>query len=98
MGLMKLVRQCIQSQNFWQFFVVFFCTIFLLALRSNAQSRKRLDLDDLSIKGELLNDGRLNIIGRQRLSLQNYVKFRTNYRQIMVQELPTPAPKKMSVR
>lgn len=64
----------------------------LLILFSFAQSRNRLNLEDLSIKGELLNDGRLNIIGRERLDLQNYVKFRTNYRSEMVKELPTPAP------
>jgi len=79
-------------KNLWQILIIF--ASLLLVMRANSQSKARLDLDDLSIKGELLNDGRLNIIGRERLSLQNFVKFRTNYRQIMIQELPTPSPKR----
>ena len=79
-------------KNLWQILIIF--ASLLLVMRANSQSKARLDLDDLSIKGELLNDGRLNIIGRERLSLQNFVKFRTNYREIMIQELPTPAPKR----
>ncbi len=80
----------------WQMFVLLVFLLLFIVFKADAQSKKKLDLEDLSIKGELLNDGRLNILGRERVSLENYVKFRTNYRQVMVQALPTPAPKRMS--
>ncbi|MCB0348372.1 MAG: hypothetical protein KDD37_06025 [Bdellovibrionales bacterium] len=80
----------------WQMLVLLVCLVMFIVFKADAQSKKKLDLEDLSIKGELLNDGRLNILGRERVSLENYVKFRTNYRQVMVQALPTPAPKRMS--
>ena len=76
--------------------ILLICLMLFIAFHADAQSKKKLDLEDLTIKGELLNDGRLNILGRERMSLENYVKFRTNYRQVMVQALPTPAPKRMS--
>lgn len=64
-------------------------------LMQTVLAKNKLDLEDLEIKGELLNDDRLNIIGRDRNELKNYVKFRTNYRTEMVEGLPTPAPKSM---
>ncbi len=57
-----------------------------------ANAKNKLDLDDLDVKGELVNDDRLNIIGREKNELQNYVKFRTNFRAEIIEELPTPAP------
>lgn len=53
-----------------------------------AQSRSRIDLDDMMIKGELHNDDRINIYTRQKNELKNYVKFRTSYKQEMLEELP----------
>ncbi len=61
--------------------------------QAHAQSKK-LDLDDLMIKGELHNDDRLLILSRQKNELKNYIKFRTNYRQEILQQVPQPAPKK----
>jgi hypothetical protein len=90
-----------QQQNYrWQMFILFLFLLMFISYNASAQARskKKLDLEDLSIKGELLNDGRLNILGRERVALENYVKFRTNYRQVMVQGLPTPAPKRVSDR
>jgi hypothetical protein len=55
-------------------------------------AKNRLDLEDIAIKGQLHNDNRLNILGRQRNELKNYVKFRTNYRSEIIEGLPTPAP------
>jgi hypothetical protein len=56
-------------------------------------AKSRIDLDDMMIKGELHNDDRLMILTRQRLELKNYVKFRTSFRDEMLQELPTPRNK-----
>ena len=52
-----------------------------------------LDLDDMMIKGELHNDDRINIYTRQKNELKNYVKFRTSYKEEMLQELPVMQPK-----
>ena len=58
-----------------------------------SQSRSRIDLDDMMIKGELHNDDRINIYTRQKNELKNYVKFRTSYKEEMLQELPVVQPK-----
>lgn len=54
--------------------------------------KKRLDLDDIKIQGELFGDDRLSILNRQENELKNFVKFRTNYRNEIVEELPEPRP------
>lgn len=59
-----------------------------------AQSKSRIDLDDMMIKGELHNDDRLMIMSRQQNELKNYVKFRTSFKEEMLQELPVPHPKR----
>ena len=58
-----------------------------------AFAQKKLDLDDLKIKGELLNDNRLRILAREKGSLKNYVKFRTNFRKEIIEGIPKPLPK-----
>ena len=77
-------------------FLIAILAILILVLQifipGTVQARNRLDLDDIAIKGELHNDNRLNILGRQRNELKNYVKFRTNFRSEIVEGLPTPAP------
>lgn len=61
---------------------------------ASAQTKARIDLDDMMIKGELHNDDRLMILARQKNELKNYIKFRTSFREEMLQELPIPRPKK----
>jgi hypothetical protein len=50
--------------------------------------KKRLDLDDMMVKGEIHNDDRLMILARQKNEMKNYVKFRTSFKEEMLQELP----------
>ena len=59
---------------------------------SPARAQARLDLDDIDVKGELINDDRLVILSREKNELQNYVKFRRNFRSEVAEELPQPAP------
>lgn len=59
---------------------------------SPARAQNRLDLDDIDVKGELINDDRLVLLSREKNQLQNYVKFRTNFRSEIAEELPQPAP------
>lgn len=63
------------------------------SLTASAQSKK-LDLDDLMIKGELHNDDRLLILSRQKNELKNFIRFRTNYRDEILEQAPKPIPKK----
>lgn len=58
-----------------------------------AQTRSKIDLDDMMIKGELHNDDRINITSRQKNELKNYVKFRTSYKEEILQEVVAPKPK-----
>lgn len=65
----------------------------IVSISSRAQNKK-LDLDDLMIKGELHNDDRLLILSRQRNELKNFIKFRTNYREEILEQVPKPQIKK----
>lgn len=56
-------------------------------------AQQKMDLDDISIKGELHNDDRLRMLAREQNRLKNYVKYRTNYRAEMIQGLQRPEPK-----
>lgn len=70
-----------------------FSILLTLSVSSLAEAqRKRLDLDDIKIQGELFGDDRLNILNRQENELKNFVRFRTNYRNEVVEELPEPRP------
>ncbi len=68
-------------------------TILFVAANASAQERRRVDLDDLMIKGEIHNDDRLMILARQKNELKNFVKLRTSYKEEMLQELPVPLKK-----
>lgn len=58
-----------------------------------ALGQSKMDLDDITIKGELHNDDRLKMLARQKNELKNYVKYRTNYRKEIVEGIPKPRPK-----
>lgn len=73
-------------------FVVFLILPFFAAAQTPAKNR--MDLDDLTIKGELHNDDRLLIISRQKNEMKNFVKFRTNYREEILQQLPKTQKKR----
>lgn len=72
-------------------FILGFFLILVFANSSYAQNK--LDLDDLDIKGELLGDDRIQLINRQQNILKNHVKFRTNFREEIMEELEKPMPK-----
>ena len=71
-------------------FIVGIFVVLLFGTESWAQ--KRVDLDELEIRGELYSDNRLVIVGRDRNELRNFVRFRTNYRKEIIEVLPVPAP------
>ena len=47
---------------------------------------KKLNLEDITVKGELLSDDRMNFVRRQREELKNRIRFRTNFRAEILQE------------
>lgn len=66
--------------------------IFILCGFSFAKAQSKMDLDDVTIKGELHNDDRLKLLARQKNELKNFVKYRTNYRSEIIEDLPKPKP------
>jgi hypothetical protein len=47
---------------------------------------KKMNLEDIAVKGELLGDDRMSFVRRQREELKNRIKFRTNFRNEILQE------------
>lgn len=64
---------------------------FFICLTSHAQ--QKMDLNDISIKGEVHNDERLRLLAREKNRIKNYVKYRTHYRAEIIQGLIRPEPK-----
>ena len=58
------------------------CAVFIFASLSSesASAQARVDLEDLSVKGELLNDNRLRMSSREATRIQDRVKYRKNFR------------------
>jgi hypothetical protein len=52
----------------------------LLFSPRQASAQARVDLEDLSVKGELLNDNRMRMTSREATSIQDRVKYRKNFR------------------
>ncbi len=49
----------------------------------------RVDLDDVSIQGELLSDDRIRLLARARNSLAGQIKVRSSFREEILEHLPT---------
>lgn len=69
----------------WSYLLI---VVVIQSVPSYSFSQNRMDLGDIDIKGELHNDDRLRMISREPNSLRNHVKFRTNFRKEIVQNLP----------
>jgi len=79
---------------------VFFATVlfsnFAVFAQSSSQGSGRVDLDDVSIQGELLSDDRIRLLARQRNILSDELKVRTDFRAEIAESLPpyfSPEPK-----
>lgn len=58
--------------------LILMTVIFSKPLTASAQAR--VDLEDLSVKGELLNDNRMRMSSRETTSIQDRVKYRKDFR------------------
>jgi len=67
-------------------------TIAVLGSAVAASAQNRVDLDDLTIKGELLNDNRLRLSSRDQHQINDRVSYRTNFRKEIVDGLEIPWP------
>lgn len=78
------------SYNLNMYKYLFVPLFFSLLSHGQETIKKNLNLEDISIKGELLNDTRMSLIKRKKEELKNRVKFRTQYREEILQEYLTP--------
>lgn len=58
-----------------------------------AFAQQKMDLDDVSIKGELHGDERLRLLARDRNHIKNYVQYRTSFRNEIIEGLMRPEPR-----
>lgn len=71
-----------------------FVSILLFVSASSAQNR--VDLDDLNIKGELLNDNRLRMSARDPHKMAERVTYRVNFRPEIIDGLEIAWPEKVT--
>ena len=75
-----------------RYFVTFFLfTVFFISPSISAQ--QKMDLEDLSIKGEVHSDDRLRLLARENSKIKNFVKYRTDYRAEITEGLRVPKPR-----
>lgn len=62
----------------------------------NAQAR--VDLEDLAVKGELLNDNRMRMTSRESIGIQDRIKYRKNFRSQIIDgsDVRVPAAEALS--
>ncbi len=70
---------------------VLLCGLFLVAVAKAQKAggstiNKKLNLEDITVKGDLLSDDRMSFVRRQRQELKNRIRFRTNFRAEILQE------------
>ena len=68
---------------------LFLALVFTSAI---AHAQNRVDLDDLNIKGELLNDNRLRLSARDPHKMAERVTYRENFRPEIDDHLEVPWP------
>jgi hypothetical protein len=73
-------------------------TVLLSLLVSvRAQAQRRVDLEDMNIKGELLNDNRLRMSSRDPHKITDRVHYRTDFRKEITDGLEVNWPDKSSI-
>ena len=70
---------------------VLLCGLFLVEVAKAQKAagstiNKKLNLEDITVKGDLLSDDRMSFVRRQREELKNRIRFRTNFRAEILQE------------
>jgi hypothetical protein len=65
-----------------------FVLVFSLVFSGSLLFAKKVDLEDIQIKGELHNDNRLRFYQRNRAKLENHVRIRKDFRDRIKQASP----------
>ena len=77
---LKLRLSCFFSRTpTWVAVMLILMTLFL-SKPVTVAAQARVDLEDLSVKGELLNDNRMRMTSRESTSIQDRVKYRKDFR------------------
>lgn len=58
----------------------------------DARAQNHIDLDDLKIKGEVLNDNRMRLSSRHSSQMEDRISYRTNFRDEIVDGLEIAWP------
>lgn len=70
----------VSRKQFSRFGLVLLGAAIATGLCSESNAQNRVDLDDLNIKGELLNDNRLRMSSRDQHKISDRVTYRDNFR------------------
>lgn len=65
---------------------------FSFAISSVVHAQARVDLEDMSVKGELLNDNRMRMSSREATRVQDRVKYRKNFRPEIIDGIDVRLP------
>lgn len=88
--LQRLLIRCVDMISAGRLkFYAFSLVLLLLAPYALAQNRGRVDLEDIQIQGELLSDDRIRLLSREKNSLADEIKVRTDFRSEILESLPS---------
>lgn len=82
---------CLSSGTIFQVrFLIAALLTFVFSVDASAQAR--VDLEDMSVKGELLNDNRMRMSSREATRVQDRVKYRKNFRPEIIDGIDVRLP------
>ncbi len=67
-------------------------TLLTFVFSVDASAQARVDLEDMSVKGELLNDNRMRMSSRETTRVQDRVKYRKNFRPEIIDGIDVRLP------
>lgn len=68
------------------------CSLIAALACTAANAQNRVDLEDMNIKGELLNDNRLRTTAREKHQISDRVTYRSDFRKEITDSLEIPWP------
>ena len=72
--------------------ILILLTAFVWVAPDIARSENRIDLEDLNIKGELLNDNRLRLSSRDQHQIRDRIAYRNDFRKEITDTLEVNWP------
>lgn len=84
-----------RTRIYFHAFIFVIASALLCPQKTDAQAR--VDLDDLAVKGEILNDNRLRMSTRVSSRIQDRVKYRKNFRSEIIDGVDVRVPASESI-